>query len=433
MIFPAVERILRDTMGLSVPTVGAGGIDRAVQRRMNACDCATEAEYVRKIQAGGQELQQLVEDVVIPETWFFRDPEAYGALADWVAREWLPARAGETLRILSVPCSTGEEPYSIAMLLIGLGMARGAFLIDAVDISAANLSVAASGIYGANSFRKSRAGFQQRYFHDTGAGHRIDDGVRAPVVFRRGNLLDPAPAGPADAYHVIFCRNLLIYFDRISQRRAMERLDGGLAPDGLLFLGSAEMFLARELRYRPIDHAMSFAYRKPPSGGGLAPVEPEVAAVIRSSPGHDPFPPVAGPRQSRGGPVPSPPAPPPAQASPADEGSRFDHARALADAGDLNGARLVCDALLASQGASADVYFLLGLIADGQSEPERASECYRKALYLDPRHDGALAHMAAVANGRGDSARAGRLLDRASRPRDNPESSKPVARSGGGR
>src|SRR5438067_1000584 len=151
MTHPQIEHLLRENMGLSIPSVGAGIIDCAVKRRMATCGCTMEEQYVLRIESDVSELQELIEAVVVPETWFFRDSESYVALANWVMQDWLRNNLAETLKILSVPCSTGEEPYSIAMTLLSLGIPASGFRIDAVDISATHLSAAAAGRYSTNS------------------------------------------------------------------------------------------------------------------------------------------------------------------------------------------------------------------------------------------------------------------------------------------
>ncbi len=148
-----IENLLKETMGLNVASIGSPAVARAVQERLSACHLPDLGAYWNRIRASESELQQLVETVVVPETWFFRDRESFTALARLVREEWLSGRRQDLVRLLSLPCSTGEEPYSMAMALLDAGVPAERFHVDAVDISARVLSHAGRGIYGRNSFR----------------------------------------------------------------------------------------------------------------------------------------------------------------------------------------------------------------------------------------------------------------------------------------
>src|SRR6185503_1136786 len=206
------------------------------------------------------ELQALIEAVVVPETWFFRDREAFSTLARLVREESLTAPADGVRRILSLPSSTGEEPYSIAMALFDAGVSADRFAIDAIDISAHALAVARRATYGKNSFRGRELGFRARYFAATASGHRLADRVRAQVHFRQGNLLSP-DAAPT-RYEAIFCRNLLIYFDRATQDRAILALERLLAEGGVVFVAPSETGVLLNAGFVPVKAPFAFAFRK---------------------------------------------------------------------------------------------------------------------------------------------------------------------------
>ncbi|NEM13145.1 MAG: chemotaxis protein CheR, partial [Xanthomonas perforans] len=128
--------------------------------RVAALGCANEDAYWLKVHNCASEQQALVEAVVVPETWFFRYPESFVALVN-LARERSTQLAGaRPLRILSLPCSTGEEPYSIAMALLDAGLPGDGFRIDAMDISEVNLQRAERALYGRNSFRGDDLSFR---------------------------------------------------------------------------------------------------------------------------------------------------------------------------------------------------------------------------------------------------------------------------------
>ena len=156
-----------------------------------------------------EELQHLIETVVVPETWFFRDPQAFPAMTA-AAVQLRSKDMSRPLRLLSLPCSTGEEPYTMAMALLDAGLPSRAFRIDGVDISTHSLGRARAGAFGRNSFRSRDLTFRDRHFEPVERGFRIRDTVRTPVHFHQGNMLDRDFLANADPYDVVFCRNLLI-------------------------------------------------------------------------------------------------------------------------------------------------------------------------------------------------------------------------------
>src|SRR5438132_309336 len=124
-----IANLLRETMGLDSASVGSSVIERAVQARVAACAMQDLQAYWEHIRTSEAELQELVEAVVVPETWFFRDREAFAAMTRMAHGDWLPHHPSGTLRLLSLPCATGEEPYSIAMALLDTGFAAHRFRV----------------------------------------------------------------------------------------------------------------------------------------------------------------------------------------------------------------------------------------------------------------------------------------------------------------
>ncbi|MBN7134730.1 hypothetical protein A7A76_08340, partial [Lysobacter enzymogenes] len=267
------ERWLKTTMGLDASSVGPGVVERAVAGRMRATASADAAAYWRRLLAQPLEQQELIEAVVVPETWFFRGVEAFDALARAFAP--LQADGARTLRLLSLPCSTGEEPYTLAMALIDAGWAPSRLRIDAFDISQRALAKAAHAVYGANSFRGRELGYRERHFRALGHGRwQLSAQARGCVRLHRANVLDidflPAQA----TYDAVFCRNLLIYFDQDTQVRTVGVLARALAPDGLVFVGAAETGLLLSLGYASAQIPMAAAFRRqrtPPAALAAAP------------------------------------------------------------------------------------------------------------------------------------------------------------------
>ncbi|MGU7772033.1 CheR family methyltransferase [Burkholderia sp. MR1-5-21] len=469
---PRFEAWLTRETGMDAATLGHRALARAVAERARVTqddapdtpdtlvpvggmpDAAAEAAghaaidaYWQRLNAFADERQALIEALVVPETWFFRDREAFVALARLadarLVRE--PARA---LRVLSVPCSTGEEPYSISMALLDAGIGPSRFAIDAIDISARAIERARDGVYGRNAFRGHPLEFRDRHFSETAVGWQLDPRVREPVRFVQANLFD-LPLVADTRYDFIFCRNVLIYFDRHAQDESIRLLDRQLADDGTIFVGPAETGLMMRHALASARIPLAFAFHRAPPAAAPAtglrggtrpntvtatsamPVAPQPAPVRHPATAH----PTANPTAShfatatphhRALAVPqrqpatriAHPAPDAADAAPtvpAAPAPTLADARRLADTGRLDDAERAAHAFTLAHGPDADAFYLLGLIADARGLDADAQDFYRKTLYLAPAHYEALTHLAALRDAAGDAAGARQLMLRAQR------------------
>ncbi len=365
-------------MGLDAASIGSTSIHRAVRSRMRSLGLASLNDYKPLLESSRTEWSQLVEAVIVPETWFFRDPQPIKAFGRHVAEEWLPAHPAIPARLLSVGCATGEEPYSLVMALRDAGVPFARFEVTGIDISACALARAERAVYRRNSFRGDDLAFRERYFRPSEEGFVLDRAVRKSVRFLRGNLLGADFLPGAATYDFIFCRNLLIYFDRPTQQRAIEKLDHLLAPWGTLFVSPVEQPLALNHGFRAADIPGASACRR--AGQEMRRYEP-----IRLS--KRPPPPARflpdGDFQPRFRLDSRTPLAPTGKVSPPSRAS-LETARRLADAGRLEEAAQVCEAHLRQRKGSAEAYYLLGLVRDAAGDA-RATDCYRKALYLAAR------------------------------------------------
>lgn len=394
----AIERLLHERTGLDVSTVGQSTVERAVRKRMKACDIAELKSYADLLETSNVEMMSLIDEVVIPETWFFRDSEPFAALSDYIRTEWIPARHPEPLRVLSVPCSTGEEAYSIAIVLYEAGLKREEGYVDAVDISHRSIEAAKRGTYGPHSFREKRYGLREYYFQAQDGLNSLIDPVRRMVEFHYGNLLEPYTLPSQGPYHVVFCRNLLIYFDKATQQRAARILNGLLATGGLLFLGHAETGPFLDGDMTPLGRRGSFAYRKfGAQARNAAPSQPPRRPSRKQRPRQSGAPamdPYASPRE---------PVPPPAVGGgDRPHRDRLKEVAALADRGRLEEAVALCEAYLREDRESAQAYYLLGVLSESAGDGQRAERMLRKAVYLEPEHEEALAHLSLLAERNGD-------------------------------
>lgn len=407
MSLAPIIALLRQTIGLDVASVGLSLIERAVKQRVRANDLRDISQYAELLQRSQTELQSLVELVVIPETFFFRSPESFTALRQIVGEQFLFGT--QKMRALSVACSTGEEPYSIAMTLLDAGLPSEKFQIDAIDISAHLLDIGRLGMFGGNSFRGSDLKFRDQYFQKTDAGFRLCERVRNSVKFEQRNVLEGRFRIGGEPYDFIFCRNLLIYFDNEAQRQTLKSLSEFLTADGLLFVGSAETGLLTQHGFSSVKLPMAFAFRKsePVAFHPLPKVkQPKVWLPAKA-------------RQSEAFRKPDLATPKKAVPETAKHENKLvpdlAFAEQLADQGRLEEAAEICEVSLREQGPSARAFHLLGLIRDCVGDQYQANEFYRKALYLEPDHYDSLIHLALLADKNGDNAAAKALKNRAHR------------------
>ncbi|MFJ3260456.1 CheR family methyltransferase [Pseudomonas sp. NPDC086581] len=405
MTDPRFAQLLKERIGLDAESVGDAVIERAVRQRCNKVSGGNAEHYWMQLQGSAEEMQALIEAVIVPETWFFRYPESFGALAELASRRVLELAGARPLRILSLPCSTGEEPYSIVMALLDAGLAPAAFQVDALDVSRAVLERAEEGRYGRNSFRGASLAFRDRYFSADGNDYQLAEAVRKKVRLRVGNLLAPGLLASEAPYDYVFCRNLLIYFDRPTQEQVVDVLRRLARPDGVLFIGPAEASLMSRIGLRPLGVPQSFAF--PLQNAEPA---PRAAPLNWTAP-----PPIPRPAPPKPAPVRPRPLSQPEQLPAAPAGNALAEIARLANSGQAAEARQRCETLLAEQGPDAEVFYWLGLLADAQGQGSEAQAYYRKALYLQPDHQESLQHLAALLAAQGDAAGARRLQERAAR------------------
>lgn len=402
-----IESLLRQKIGLEASSIGSGSIARAIHRRMGDCRILDMVEYLRLLQESTQEWEALIESVIVPETWFFREREAFFCLKHYVTSEWLPTHSNRVLRILSVPCSTGEEPYSIAIALLETGLSVINVQIDAVDISKNSLLTAQTAIYNKYSFRDNTLSFLEQYFQFTEAGHRLCQYVKSMVNFMHGNLADPNFLASTPPYDIVFCRNLLIYFDRATKERTIKVFERLLTQKGLLFVGHAEAGLLLNTEFVPVRYPRAFVYRKSVtsypllksihsktvakkhhptdktlSQNSISQTQEFIVQIDNLNPSKEP------------------------------EVNLLETAKTLADRGCLDEATQLCNEHLNQNPASAEAYFLLGQLQQAMGQNEQATQFFQKAIYLQPTHQEALTHLALLREHQGDVSSATLLWQR---------------------
>ncbi|MFK8183753.1 MAG: CheR family methyltransferase [Phormidesmis sp.] len=463
-----VEELLRQRIGLNPESIGSRSILRAVRKGMRTGKMNGISDYVKGLEDNPDLFEALVSSIVVPETSFFRNRASFVFLRQWVSQEWSKTKsahqenensssqtAHQKLRILSIPCSTGEEPYSIAITLLEEGLSLDEFHIDAVDINEQAITKAKQGIYSPYAFKAPTQQGNSKYFSmktpSTSASKRLEkstkksaeklsvqntekrtetqtkkrtekrsvqryhlkESIREKVVFTQGNLLTPGLLAHQPPYDVIFCRNLLIYFDQTARDHAMTFLGKMLKPKGLLFLGHAEAGLVDTQKYKPVPYPQTFAYYRREHS-----VTSHAFATANSTSQVSPI------QQQSSGELEKPVSQLPptvttaTAASLSTEGAKpptLASAQQLANSGNIEQAVMQCDAYLLHDPTDAKAHLLRGELYQAVDNLKAAENCFEKAVYLDSQLVTALMHLMLIKEEQGAKEEVALLRDRIQR------------------
>lgn len=253
--------------GGAVPTSRRGELEAGIRRVMQANGITSTARLKDALTMGHRVLDGLISELTVGETYFFRDPHHFDMIRDRVLPEFRATQPeGTIFNAWSAGCATGEEAYSLAILLDDLGMIELSRIL-ATDISRASLHRALSASYGAWSFRSDSAKDIKRHFHKRGSRFVLDERIRNRVSFRFGNLAvdqDTEAGGESGTgMNLILCRNVMIYFSAAAIRRLARILFGALVPGGWLIVGPSDPPLWDFAPFEVISTAGGIFYRRP--------------------------------------------------------------------------------------------------------------------------------------------------------------------------
>lgn len=261
-----VPKLLRDLIhertGVYFETERLDTMLEKLQDRAVAHGCTSYLDYyyiLKYDEHGPAEWHRVMDAFSVQETYFWREADQIRWLVDRVVPEWF-ARGRGTLRIWSAACATGEEPYSIAMALQEGGWGGHSIEIVASDASEAALRKARAGIYRERSFRALPADLRAKYFAREGESETLLPELKAKVEFRWANLMSPADYPPLADTHVVFCRNVFIYFSPAAITRVVASFAAGLQPQSLLFIGASESLLKLTTEFELEDRDGVFVY-----------------------------------------------------------------------------------------------------------------------------------------------------------------------------
>ena len=267
--FRLLREVINRHSGLSFGMEARTVVERKLRDRIASLGFSSFGEYCQFVRSerGKAELDEAIDLVTVNETYFFReDYQLRGFLG-----QVLPALAREIgpkgrLNIWSAGCSTGEEVYSIAALVLESSLfSQAEIRIFGSDISRRCVAAARRGVYGTSSFRQTPPELRRRYFVERPDGVHVSDELRALCNFGQLNLVNPERAAVLGRLPVIFCRNVPIYFDNAARRRVIEMFYERLLPGGFLLLGHSESLLNVSTAFELVHLTEDLVYRKPVS------------------------------------------------------------------------------------------------------------------------------------------------------------------------
>jgi len=242
-------------------------VDKRLIERIEATGSQSFRSYftMLRFQASGEELQRLTNLMTVNETYFFREEYQFECLVKSLLPELTARRGkGQPIRIWSIPSSSGEEAYSIAIYLLEFwkGLAEWDIEIISSDIDTKILGAARQGVYSARSIQNLPARVLTKYFKRTSEGYQICMDLREAVEFTRVNLTEPGDTRSYRDFDIVFCRNLLIYFDELSRKTAAETFYDAMRPGGFLCLGHSESMSRISSIYKIRKFPEAIVYQK---------------------------------------------------------------------------------------------------------------------------------------------------------------------------
>ena len=267
-VFRLIRDFVRDYCGIYFDDDSRYLLEKRLSRRVRTLHFSNFREYYRYLlyhKNREEELTSIIDIITVNETYFFREQNQLKTFSEEILPELKDINKDKKrLRVWSAGCSTGEEPYTIGILVLEKGYFQNWNIeIFGSDINQRVLQAARSGIYRKNSFRATEPYFLRKYFREEDNISRISDNVKKYVNFSHLNLLDPFKVKLVGTVDVIFCRNVLIYFDYPSRKKVIDMFYERLADGGYLLLGHAESLINISTAFSLRHFKYDMVYQKP--------------------------------------------------------------------------------------------------------------------------------------------------------------------------
>ena len=267
--FNKLRKIIYDRSGIHFQDSKKYVLESRLTRRIEELDFETFDQYLMYLTAGPyqtEEFQEMFNRITINETSFFRNEPQLQTFEERILPELLEARKGtKTLRIWSAACSSGEEPYTLAIQIfrsLGVRLADWRIEILGTDISEKVLDIARSGKYHRYAVRTTPPAVLSRYFKEDGNHYQLDPQIKSMVHFEKLNLKDVFAARRFGTFDLIMCRNVMIYFDDEMKTNVIKMFHNQLADDGTLYIGHSETLRNLDTGFVQLELPQAFAYRK---------------------------------------------------------------------------------------------------------------------------------------------------------------------------
>jgi chemotaxis protein methyltransferase CheR len=263
--FKNIRDYIYEKSGIYISDTKKYLIENRLSRILQEKSINSFEEYFKLISfnSNGHELSRLFDAVTTNETYFFRESHQLTTLVEEVL-PWIrnSKNGSNQLKVWSAACSTGEEPYTISMMLMEKSLSPGSFEIHASDISEGVLASAKRAVYNSYSVRNIPDRYMKKYFAPAGKDFNLNAKVKATVNFRKLNLIEDRNDKSIKGIDVVFCRNVLIYFDTRAKQKVVSNLYDSLNPGGYLIIGSSESLHNITRAFRPCVINKVILYQK---------------------------------------------------------------------------------------------------------------------------------------------------------------------------
>ena len=392
-----LAEMVSHTIGFDLERIGVNSIIRAAHEVQAYSNASTIKTLEDQLVHDPVCRQLFIESIVVPESWLFREPKVFQHINTLLCQR---LKKQSDVKILSAPCATGEEACSIALSLLESGRSQTQFRIIATDISRHAIKQAQSGIFSENAFRTIDETRKNRWFTSTATGWRVAPEIQETVEFLDRNLLHSHTENELiqtaqGRFDLICCRNLLVYFTKAKRNMLIRTLARLLKPTGELVVGAAEAVILPTGDWEP-SGPLTFHKRKKACESS-----PSQQKAVQESRSKRP----SRPQEEIGQCKHANPTVPSDKATAISAASAeiIREVEALANTGAIEDAIQLCQKSLQSDGAQTDLLYMLAILHQTAGDFETSEKLLEKAVYLEPRHEGALLSLALIAKRRGDT------------------------------
>lgn len=262
-VFRQLRDFIYEKSGIFVTDTKKYLVEKKLLARLEEKNLKSYEDYLSllRFNSGGDELAKLFDAITTNETYFFREPQQLTVCVENVVPLVMEQKKSKDLRIWSAASSTGEEAYTLVMMLLEKRCCGRVEVIGS-DISNEVLESARKAVYGSYSVRNVPPAFLSKYFKGNGWTHELDMSVKSMVRFMNINLIDPGKMRTIQGMDIVFCRNVLIYFDDKAKQKAVSLLYDSLRPGGFLIIGSAESLHSVTRAFKPVIFNKVVAYQR---------------------------------------------------------------------------------------------------------------------------------------------------------------------------